>query len=52
LYEESKKRWMKNEECVDDITIILIYFEEWNYFVIILEVILFFIIKIYILFIN
>ena len=28
LYEESKKRWLKNEECVDDITIILIYFEK------------------------
>ena len=28
LYEESKKRWMKNDESVDDITIILIYFED------------------------
>ena len=28
LYEESKKRWINNEESVDDITMILIYFED------------------------
>ena len=27
LYSESKKRWMKEEEVVDDITMILIFFE-------------------------
>ena len=27
LYLESKKRWLKEEEVVDDITMILIFFE-------------------------
>jgi len=27
LVKESKKRWIKEEECIDDITLIVVFFE-------------------------